>query len=73
VDPRYPNIAVQLKNRDGNAFVLIGRTAQALRGAGVAAKEVKEFRTECMSGDYDYVLQTCMKWVDVQGLLLSHP
>jgi len=66
MDPRYPNIAVQLPGQDGNAFALIGKIARALRGAGIAADEVKEFRTECMSGDYDQVLQICMKWVDVR-------
>lgn len=65
MDTRYPNIAVQLPGRGGNAFVVIGKTALALRGAGVAEEEVKAFRTECMSGDYDHVLYTCMRWVDV--------
>jgi hypothetical protein len=66
MDTRYPNIAVRLPGRDGNAFAIITKTARALRGAGVKADEVKTFRTECMSGDYDHVIQTCKKWVDVQ-------
>lgn len=63
--PKYPNIKVQLTGEDGNAFSVIGRTARALRRAGVPDAEVDEFRDEAMAGDYDNVLQTAMKWVDV--------
>ena len=66
MDPRYPNIAVQFQGQDGNAFALIRRIARALRGAGIAEEEVRTFRTECMSGDYDHVLRICMRWVDVR-------
>ena len=66
MDARYPNIAVKLPGRGGNAFTIISETAHALRDAGVAEQEVKAFRTECMSGDYDHVLHTCMRWVEVR-------
>ena len=62
---KYPEISVQLTGQDGNAFVLIGLVRQALRRAGVAKAEIDEFVREAMSKDYDHVLQTCMKWVDV--------
>jgi hypothetical protein len=62
---KYPNITVKLTGRDGNAFSIIGRVGIALRAAGVSEAEREEFRKEAMSGDYDNVLTTCMKWVDV--------
>jgi hypothetical protein len=62
---KYPEVQVQLVGEDGNAFAIIGRVAKALSRAGVAKAEVDAFRTEAMSGDYDNVLQTAMKWVDV--------
>lgn len=63
---RYPNVKVKLVGTDGNAFALIGLVSKALKSAGVASAEVSEFRTEAMSGDYDNLLQTCMKWVNVK-------
>ena len=33
--PRHPDVQVQLSGEDGNAFAILGRTAGALRRAGV--------------------------------------
>lgn len=62
---KYPDVEVQLSGEDGNAFAIIGRVSSALRRARVPSKEISEFTDEAMSGDYDNVLQTCMKWVTV--------
>lgn len=62
---KYPEIEVQLVGEDGNAFYIIGRVQNALRRGGVPAEEVSEFANEAMSGDFDHLLATCMKWVDV--------
>jgi hypothetical protein len=64
--PRYPDIQVQLSGEDGNAFAILGRTAQALRRAGVAHEEIDDYFAEATSGDYDHLLQTTMGWVDCQ-------
>lgn len=61
---KYPNITVQLSDADGNAFNLIGMTKKALRRGGADKEDIATFQTEAMSGDYDNVLQTIMKWVD---------
>ena len=66
MDVKYPEIVVQLSGEDGNAFSIIGRVSKALRRAGVASTEVDKFTTDAMSGDYDHVLQTAMKWVEVK-------
>lgn len=63
--PRFPNVEVQLSGEDGNAFFMIGRTIAALRKGGATTAEVNEFQKEAMSGDYDNVLQTIMRWVEV--------
>lgn len=63
--PLYPDVEVQLSGEDGNAFSIIGRVSRELRKAGAPAEEVERFREEAMSGDYDNVLQTCFKWVEV--------
>ena len=62
--PRYPDIQVQLSGQDGNAFAILGRTADALRQAGLAQDEIDDYFAEATSGDYDHLLQTTMRWVD---------
>ncbi len=64
--PKYLDITVRLLGEDGNAFAIMGRVTRAMRRAGLAASEIDAFRKEAMSGDYDRVLQTCMKWVKVE-------
>ena len=61
--PRYPEVQVQLSGEDGNAFAILGRTAAALRAAGVPSEEIDAFFAEATSGDYDHLLQTAMRWV----------
>ena len=63
--PKYPNVTVQLTGEDGNAFFIIGRVSKELRRAGVPSLDIEAFTNEAMSGDYNNVLQTCMRWVDV--------
>lgn len=63
--PRYPSIQVRLSGEDGNAFAILGSVLGALRSAGVVQAERDAFVAEAQSGDYDHLLQTCMRWVDV--------
>ena len=65
VSTRYPDITVQLTGRDGNAMMVIGAVTRGLRRAGVEYSEIQAFCEEAMSGDYDNVLATAMRWVDV--------
>ncbi len=64
-EPKYPEIEAQLTGEDGNAFFIIGRVAQKMRGGGVPKDEVEEFTSEAMAGDYSHVLRICAKWVTV--------
>ena len=63
--PKYPKIKVQLTGRDGNAFAILGAVTSALRRAGVSKEERNAFTAEATSGDYDHLLQTAMRWVEV--------
>ena len=67
IEPKYPNITVQLVGQDGNAMSIISRVKKALAIAGVNKAEQNEYLREAMSGDYDHLLQTTMKWVDCGG------
>jgi hypothetical protein len=65
LEPKYPEVSVQLTGEDGNAFFIIARVRRALKNAGVSTDEIDQFVDEAMSGDYSNVLRTAMKWVDV--------
>jgi hypothetical protein len=64
-DVRHPEVVVQLTGQDGNAYAILGTVRQALREAGHAG-DIAEFFAEATSGDYDHLLQTCMRWVTVR-------
>lgn len=57
---------VELLGSDGNAMLIIGKCRRALQRAGYTKEQVEEFSKEATSGDYDHVIQTAMKWLDVE-------
>lgn len=63
--PKYPEIEVQLSDEDGNAMLIIGRVTRAMRTARIPQPEIDAFRKEAMADDYDHLLQTVMRWVEV--------
>lgn len=65
-EPRYPEITVRLVGEDGNAFAIMGRVQRALRRAGVSNDVIAEYRKEATESDYDHMLRTTMRWVDVE-------
>jgi len=67
MNPKYPEINVQLVGEDGNAFSIIGRVVRALRGAQVSSQEIASFQDEATSGDYNNLLMTVMKWVNTDN------
>ena len=62
---KYPEIEVQILGRDGNAFAIMGAVSNALRKGGVSKEEINEYTSESMSGDYENLLRTAMRWVSV--------
>ncbi len=72
-DVRHPDIEVTLSGHDSNAMALTSTVIQAIKDAcraGAMTREerdasIREFRAEAYSGDYDHLIQTCMKWVNV--------
>jgi hypothetical protein len=65
MQPKYP-IKVQLTGNDGNAMSIMSNVGRALMNNGVLKEEVDAFYQEAMSGDYDQLLQTAMRWVEVE-------
>ncbi len=65
MEPKYPDIEVQLTGQDGNAFNLMGIVNRALRKADVSQEDQDLFIKEATAADYNHLLSTCMKWVNV--------
>ena len=63
--PKYPQVHVRLVGRDGNAFAILAAVRAAMRRALIDEAECRTFFVEATSGDYDHLLQTAMRWVDV--------
>jgi len=65
VEVPEPRPAIRLSGKDGNAFAILGTVTAALKKAGCSKEHRDAFMREAMSGDYDHLLQTCMKYADV--------
>lgn len=63
---KYPNITVKLSGEDGNAFAILARVGKALRANKLGGEVWEEFYMEATDGDYDHLLQTVMKYVNVE-------
>lgn len=59
-------ITVKLTGEDSNAFAILGRCRRAMKLAKCSTDEIEAFMKEATSGDYDHLLQTCMKYFDCQ-------
>jgi hypothetical protein len=64
-DIKYPDVTVTLVGEDGNAFAILGKVSKALRNAGVTREEIDTYVDEATAGNYDQLLQTTMRWVEV--------
>ena len=63
--PTYPDVEVELTGVDGNAFVLIGTVANAIRRE-ISSEAASRFSSEAMRQEsYDEVLQFIMNTVEV--------
>ena len=56
---------VKLVGEDGNAFIILAKVNKALKRAGME-KEAKEFMEESTKGDYNHLLQTAHKYVEIE-------
>ena len=63
--PKYPDVHVPLTGENGNAFALMGAVVRELKRAKVSTEVIEQFKKEATASDYDHLLQTVLKWVDV--------
>lgn len=66
MEPKFPKVKVKLTGNSGNAFAVLGLVQRTMKAAKVPPVEISAFFDEAMSGDYDHLLRTCMKWVNVE-------
>lgn len=52
---------------DGNAFGIMGYTSRALKNEGLRDL-VADMQSEATSGDYDNLIQVCLKYLDIANL-----
>lgn len=63
---KYPEITVNLIGSSGNAFDILANMKCTMQKHKVSREDIDSFLKEAMSGDYDHLLQICMKWVNVE-------
>jgi hypothetical protein len=56
---------VNLIGSDGNAFYVLGKCRREAIRAGVPTTEIVDFCDEAMSGNYDKLLATTMRYFEV--------
>jgi hypothetical protein len=56
---------VELTGKDGNGFLILGLVCRGIRSSNHPELE-QAFMNEAMEGDYDHLLQTCMRYVTVE-------
>lgn len=66
MSPLYNDITVKLIGRDGNAFAILAAVVREMRKHKISQEEITKFREEAMSGNYDNLLRTCIKYVNVK-------
>jgi hypothetical protein len=60
-------VEIDLSGPDGNAFAILGRVKKALQAAGASHEEIRAFREQATSGDYNHLLAVCEEWVLFDG------
>ena len=58
-------VFVDLTKIDGSAFSVMASVSKALRRNGVSKEEIDQYKKESMSGNYNHLIQTAMKYVNV--------
>lgn len=61
----YTDAVVQLTGKDGNAFLIIGLVRRGISCSN-HPELGKNFMREATAGNYDQLLQTCMRYVSVE-------
>jgi len=61
---KKPKLAIL--DDDGNAFIILAKARKAALKAGWNRHQIEDFMDRAKSSDYNNLLQTCMKYFDVE-------
>jgi hypothetical protein len=64
LEPKYPHVTAHLIRHDSNAMSILGNCTRTARLEGVPQDELDIFFEEATSGNYNHLLQTCMRWFE---------
>jgi hypothetical protein len=64
--PRY--YFGDLTRSEGNAFIVMGNLFRVLRAAGYSTEEMDAVREDCMSGDYEHLLDVVEEHIEATVL-----
>ena len=74
----YGPLPVRVQSRatfheNGNAWAIMARVSEGLKRAGATREERDEYMRDSMSGDYDHLLRTAMRYTapDVVKIMLE--
>ncbi len=62
----YEKPVLKIIGRDGNAFAILGEAKKVLKQHGYDKQEIEQVMNEAMAGDYNNLLQTMLKYFDVE-------
>lgn len=63
---RYPGagLVLDIGGEDGNAYMIMGKTAAVLRHLNASEDAIEDYFTEATSGDYDHLLEVTAQWIE---------
>ena len=64
--PKYPDITVELVDKDWNAFNILGICRRAMKRAPLPESEIEAFTTAATSSNYDNLLATVCEYFNVE-------
>lgn len=64
MNPRLPDVVVNLVGEDGNAFAILGRAQRAMKRAG-HGDLWEQYHEEATSGDYNNLIATTVRWFTI--------
>jgi hypothetical protein len=63
---RHPEVTVELTGHHDDSVAVLERVMEALRQANVPVSEVRQYLDEATEGDYNHLLRTTLRWVNVE-------
>jgi hypothetical protein len=67
METKHPNITVKPVGIDNTALSFLGKVRRGLVQRGVSKEDAGQLMQEAMTGNYDHLQQTCMRWANCES------